>query len=79
MEEYPWLEALNRMEQNDPWRQECLARVKDLTADYEEACAVLTVQQRQVVEDYIAACEELEHASIFLAYSLGKKHRCLQG
>lgn len=71
MEEYPWLEELNRMEKEDPWRRECLARVIERTAAYEQAVQALTREQRQAVEDYIAACEELEHASVFLAYGLG--------
>lgn len=51
MKDELWLEELARMEKEDPWRQECLARVNGLTA----------------------ACEELEHASVFLAYALGRR------
>lgn len=74
MEPYPWLEQLRHMEREDPWRRECLGRVQALTAGYEAACAGLTPSQRQAIEDYIAACEEVEHASVFLAYTLGKSH-----
>ena len=73
MEQYPWLEALNQMEKIDPWRQLCLERVLELQPEYDAACAGLTQAQRQTVENYIAACEELEHASVFLAYALGRE------
>lgn len=71
MHDDTWQEELLRREKEDPWRRECLARVIERTAAYEQAIQALTREQRQAVEDYIAACEELEHASVFLAYGLG--------
>ena len=39
---------------------------------YLEVCESLSPEQKQAVEDYIAACEDLDDYLTVLAYDLGK-------
>ena len=66
-----WMELLAQLAKKDEWYQECLARMKKKEGEYLEAVKALAPQQHQLIEDYIAACEELEHALLPIAYRLG--------
>ena len=66
-----FVEELVRRCQEDPWCQECAKEVAARTPAYEKALEDLTPRQREAVEDYIAACEELEYSRSFVAFSLG--------
>ena len=61
--------------QNDPWYQDCAKDVQQRTAAYEAICSTLTPQQQEDLDLYIAACEELEHTAVFVAYQIGREHQ----
>ena len=42
---------------------------------YQRVCEVLTLEQKQTVEDYISACEELGDYMALIAYRLGKRDK----
>lgn len=51
----------------DPVYQKCLEEVKRLEPLYLALRDSLPEMQRRVLEDYISACEELDHALLLLA------------
>jgi len=57
----------------DPWCRECSRVISDRTPAYENAVQHLTPEQRKAVEDYIAACEEMEYSRVYVAYALGRE------
>ena len=61
-------DELNSRLPNDPWYQDCAKEVQQRTAAYEMICSTLTPQQQEDLDLYIAACEELEHTAVFVAY-----------
>ena len=52
--------------------QLALESVKSREECYVEVCSSLTDEQRTVIEEYIAACEELGDCMTWIAYRLGK-------
>jgi hypothetical protein len=66
-----WMELVSQFAKSDAWYQACFARMKEKEEKYLEIMDLLTPQQRQAVEDYIAASEEMEHALLPIAYRLG--------
>ena len=74
MNELDWQEALVRKSEDDPWAGACRAQVKALTPAYLAILESLPPWQQEALSDYIAACEEYEHAMTLLAYALGREH-----
>ena len=70
-----FLEELNSRIRNDPWHQECVNEVQKRSAAYEALRSTLNPQQQEDLDLYIAACEELEHSAVFLAYQIGREHQ----
>ena len=66
-----WKEKLYACARTDPWYQTCLAELRARTPQYECILESLPPEQQDAVEAYIAACEELDHALLLLAFELG--------
>ena len=66
-----WEEKLFEKARTDSWYQTCLAELKERAVEYEKILEMLPPEQQDAVEGYIAACEELDHALVILAYTLG--------
>lgn len=49
-------------------------RLEEAKKDYDKAVQLLTSEQRQHIENYIALCEELEYQKTFTAYYCGKRN-----
>lgn len=68
---YPWLDAVYARAVQDPWHRECQAEVERLEPVFLRIRARLTVQEREELDQYIAACEELAHSLVYPAYEQG--------
>lgn len=66
MEELNWYEQLVKRAGRDPTYQACLAEVKRLEPGFLALRDSLTVQQREILEGYLSACGELDHALLQL-------------
>ena len=53
--------------------QQALKEVENLESHYLEVCDRLSSEEKDVIEDYIAACEALGDAMMLIAYRLGKE------
>ena len=62
-----------RAAKTDGWVQECKARMEELEPAYQAIRGMLTPEQQELLDDYIAACEELEYSHIYVAYQLGRE------
>lgn len=69
-----WINEINELLKDDPVHAELLARVEKLEPEYLRICRMLSEEDREVLSDYIAACEELDYHRIFPAYRLGRTH-----
>ena len=68
-----WKDLLVLRAAADEWYQQCLEKVEAREPDFLAIRAKLPLSQQQALDGYIAACEELEHALVLLAYRLGKE------
>lgn len=66
-----WYYLVPMMEQ-DPDYQQALQKLKDVEPDYLALLEILTPENREILERYIAACEALDDPLIFLAYQIGR-------
>ena len=60
-------EKLLELAKGDPYYQACLEEVKRLEPVYLAMRDTLPQMQKKVMEDYLSACEELDHALLALA------------
>ena len=60
-------ENLMKLAKEDPHYQACLEEVKRLEPVYLTLRDALPEMQKKVMEEYISACEELDHALLALA------------
>lgn len=67
-----WDELFTRA-RTDPWYQECLLRVREAEIDYIGVLEKLSTKDKQIVEDYIAACEIIDDCMTVLAYQIGSE------
>ena len=67
-----WDELMKRAK-TDPWYQECLLRVREAEIDYIGVLEKLSTKDKQIVEDYIAACEIMDDCMTVLAYQIGSE------
>ena len=72
-----WMDELTRLAKDDPWYQECLADVRRKETAFVKLRDALPQAQQQELDAYIAACEELEHALLPIAYRIGLTHALL--
>ena len=56
----------------DEWYQQCLAEVKNRETAFLNIREMLAENQREQLDAYVSACEELEHSKIYIAYEIGK-------
>lgn len=75
MEEQAWTEEVTQLCLRHEWYQRCLEKAKKLEPVYEQIRENLTEEQREFLDQYIMACEEMDHIRQMLAYQLGKRHR----
>ena len=68
-----FVDELARRCLENPWCRKWSREVDNRTPAYAQALETLTPRQREAVEDYIAACEELEYSRSFVAYALGRE------
>lgn len=61
------MRELMEFAKNKPEYQQCLEEVRRLEPLYLALRDSLPEMQRRVLEDYISACEELDHALLLLA------------
>ena len=69
-----WMDQLTELAGKDEWYQQCLRAVEEKEAVFLAIRDALTTEQQEQLDGYIAACEELEHALVPLAYRLGGSH-----
>ena len=62
-----WYKNLMELAKNDSHYQNCLEEVKRLEPVYLALRDALPEMQQSVLEDYLSACEELDHALLLLA------------
>ena len=65
-----WCSLIPMME-HDANYQQALRRLKEAEADYLALLETMPLQEREVLEQYISACEALDDPLIFLAYQIG--------
>lgn len=70
-----WIQELPSLAKADPYCQECLAEVERRTPEFQRIRDKLTEEEQEVLDLYIAACEEHQYSFIYPAYELGKRRR----
>ena len=65
-----WERLMLEAEQNTEYQQ-ALQELKNVEEDYTALLESLSAQQREVLERYISACEEMDEALVFAAYQIG--------
>lgn len=70
-----WIDEITEHARLDVWYLQCLANVKARETAFLDIRNSLPDEQRQQLDSYIAACEELEHALLPIAYRLGKEQK----
>ena len=73
MEDQVWMDELNMICREDSLYQHWLARAEELEPAFELLRGVLSEGQRETLDQYIMACEELDHVRKVLAYQLGRR------
>ena len=66
-------EEIMKSARSDPEFQWTQNKVQNAEKDYLEVCKFLTTEQKMVIEDYIAACEQMGDHLAIAAYHLGKR------
>lgn len=74
MEEFDFWMEVGRMSRDDEWHRTCLEMVQQREAAYFAIRDSLPPQQQEELEDYLAACQELDASLALLAYQLGRQH-----
>ena len=75
MEEFDIWKVLADRSRQDPWYQTCLSMVQEREAEYLALRKTLPEAQQEILEDYLAACQELEDSLVLLAYQLGREQK----
>ena len=66
-----WSRMVIMMKQDADYQQ-ALRQAKKAEPDYLALLETMAPEKREVLERYIAACEAMDDALVFLAYQLGK-------
>ena len=72
MEQEELLSVLMIMAEKDTNYQQALLQLKKVETEYTAFLETLTPEKQAVLERYIAACEAMDDALVFLAYRLGR-------
>ena len=67
-----WNDLLDEAQRDEEYRWH-LEAVRHAETEYLAVCETLSPDQRQAVEDYIAACEAQDDYMVTLAYRLGRR------
>ena len=67
MIEKEWYIELTEKAKHDPHYQQCLTEVRQLEPMFLQIRSTLPPMQRKVLDSYISACEELDHALLCLS------------
>lgn len=68
-----WTQELAIKAAQDKHYQNCLQEVQELEEMFLRLREMLSIPQRELLDRYIAACEELDHIMVQLAYQLGRE------
>ena len=68
-----WTQELALRASQDEHYQNCLQEVQELEELFLRLRDMLTTPQRELLDRYISACEELDHTAVRLAYQLGRE------
>ena len=72
MDERTWLDALEQMCREDDWYRQWLKKATELEPAYERIREKLNEADREILDQYIMACEEMDNTRQLLAYKLGR-------
>ena len=70
-----WTQELDAMAAADECYQNCLKEVQELEELFLRLREMLSTPQRELLDRYISACEELDHAKVHLAYRMGQEEK----
>lgn len=74
-----WLETgvhqVNALLSKDPDFQHLLQRLTVAQINYQSVIEKLSAEEQEMIEDYIALCEEVEYQKAFIAYCCGKRNK----
>ena len=70
-----WMDELTEQAKMDMLYLQSLTRVKETEPAFLALRDSLPEEQRELLDQYIAACEELEHALAPIAYRMGKEQQ----
>ena len=68
-----WEKKLSAIAAEDERYQNCLKEVWELEERFLRLRDMLSAPQRELLDRYIAACEELDHTTVCLAYQMGRE------
>ena len=68
-----WTQELAIKAAQDKHYQNCLQEVQELEELFLRLREMLSTPQRELLDRYISACEELDHARAHLAYRIGRE------
>ena len=70
-----WTQELANRAAKDEHYQNCLQEVQKLEEMFLRLREMLSTPQRELLDRYISACEELDHAKVHLAYRMGQEEK----
>ena len=73
MDDYALVLEVHRREQTDEWFCQCRDFVDLYEPAYQAILETLTQAQQLQLDNYISACENLEHARLFISYQIGRE------
>jgi len=73
MNDHALVSEVRRREKYDEWFCQCSDFVDLYEPAYNTIRDTLTKAQQIQLDNYISACENLEHARLFIAYQIGKE------
>ena len=74
MNDQIWMQELDQMCRRDLQYQIWLKKAKELEPAYEQLRRSLAEEQREILDQYLMVCEEMDHTRQTLAYHLGSRH-----
>ena len=74
-EKMDWMNQVTELSKRDPEYQNLLRRLMGLEEDFILLRNSLPPEQREQLDRYISACEELDHRLMQLAYRLGAESK----
>lgn len=70
-----WEKVLADIAKQDEHYQNCLNEVQELEILFLRLREMLSPTQRELLDRYLSACDELDHAMVRLAYQLGREEK----